>query len=95
METKIKLTRLPDQEFIFNRINILLGANGTGKSKLLRELRDGSAAYYGNRNVIFVEGGRTIKLTNSLQLDRNNFQQFGTLQTANTTFQQKRKKNSF
>jgi energy-coupling factor transporter ATP-binding protein EcfA2 len=91
METKIKLSRLPDQEFIFNRINILLGANGTGKSKLLKELRDRSANFYGARTVIFVEGGRTIKLTNSLQLNRNNFQQYGTLQTANTTFQNKRK----
>ncbi|WP_139856805.1 AAA family ATPase [Aequorivita sinensis] len=91
METKIKLSRLPEEEFIFNRINILLGANGTGKSKLLKELRDQAPNFYGDRTVIFVEGGRTIKLTNSLQLNRNNFQQYGTLQTANQTFQNKRK----
>ncbi|MBD0778252.1 ATP-binding protein [Maribacter sp. ANRC-HE7] len=91
METKIKLSRLPDEEFVFNRINILLGANGTGKSKLLKELRDQAPNYFGNRTVIFVEGGRTIKLTNSLQLTRHNFQQYGTLQKANQTFQSKRK----
>jgi energy-coupling factor transporter ATP-binding protein EcfA2 len=91
METKITLSRLPEEEFVFNRINILLGANGTGKSKLLKELRDRAPQLFGNRTVIFVEGGRTIKLTNSLQLNRNNFQQYGTLQQANQTFQNKRK----
>jgi ABC-type cobalamin/Fe3+-siderophores transport system ATPase subunit len=91
MQTKIKLSRLPEQEFIFNRINILLGANGTGKSKLLKELRDTASNFYGNKTVIFVEGGRTIKLTNSLKLNRDNFQQYGTLEIANQTFQNKRK----
>lgn len=92
MEIKIKLTRLPNQEFGFNRINILLGANGTGKSKILKEIRDKSTSYYGDRKVIFVEGGRAIKLTNSLQLNQNNFQHYGTLQKAYTTFQNKRKR---
>lgn len=92
METRIKLNRLPDQEFEFNRINILLGANGTGKSKLLKELRDNAPRTYAERNVIFVEGGRTIMLTNSLKLDGHNFGQYATLQTANQTFQQKRKR---
>lgn len=90
METNLTFNRLPDNQFIFNQVNLLLGANGTGKSKLLKELRDNAEKFYPGRSVIFVEGGRTIKLVNSLQLNRNNFNNYDTLEKANNTFKSKR-----
>lgn len=91
MENKITISRLPGQEFTFNRINILLGSNGTGKSKLLNELKENAIKLFPNREVIFIEGGRAIKLTNSLKLSRENFEQYGTLSNANQNFSKKRK----
>ena len=91
METNLTFNRLPENQFTFNRVNLLLGANGTGKSKLLKELKDNAQRFYPGRLVIFVEGGRTIKLVDSLQLNRNNFNQYNTLEKANTTFISKRK----
>lgn len=90
MERKIVFTRAPEKEFSFRRINILVGANGTGKSTLLRELRDNSGQFFPSKNVIYVEGGRTIKLTNTLAVNRNNFNQFNTVDTAKHTYNSKK-----
>ena len=90
METNLTFNRLPEHQFTFNRVNLLLGANGTGKSKLLKELKENAPRFYPGRSIIFVEGGRTIKLIDSLQLNRNNFNQYGTLEKANNTFISKR-----
>lgn len=89
--TVVKFNRLPDISFTFERVNILLGANGTGKSKTLKELKESAGGFFPGRSVIYVEGGRTIKLVNTLELNRNNFQNYNTLERAKTTYTQKRK----
>lgn len=90
MEQEIKFNRVPERTFTFRRVNILLGANGTGKSTLLRELRDNAGTHFARKNLIYVEGGRTIALTNTLALNRNNFQQFNTVDTAKNTYNRKK-----
>ena len=89
--TVVKFNRLPNISFTFERVNILLGANGTGKSKTLKELKESAGNFFPDRSVIYVEGGRTIKLVNTLELNRNNFQNYNTLERAKTTYTQKRK----
>jgi len=60
--------RLGNKDIIFSRINIFLGANGTGKSKLLEEIRNSSMNIFSisQKQLIYVEGGRTIKINGSL-----------------------------
>lgn len=55
--------------FNFKRINIFLGANGTGKSKTLQELKNRAHEFYPNHNLIYVEGGRTIHLPDTLDIN--------------------------
>ncbi len=90
MEREIKFKRVKDKTFTFRRVNILLGANGTGKSTLLRELRDNARNNFVDKNLIYVEGGRTIELTNSLALSRDNFLKFNTVDKAQKTYNGKK-----
>lgn len=69
------LSRLPGKPFELNRINIFLGINGSGKSKVLQEIK-GNLETFGRKPVIFVEGGRTITINDSLGLDRNSIDNF-------------------
>lgn len=85
--TKYNSPRLGNKEIIFDRINVFLGANGTGKSKLLEEIRNSATTAFSvtQKNLIYVEGGRTIKITGSLKLTRQNFEQYQTTQTTEDT----------
>lgn len=84
--------RFGNYEFRFGRINVLLGANGTGKSKVLAEIRDWIAKAGGTKPV-FIEGGRTIKLEDVLKLDAKNFQQYDRLESAIAQYERKRAKS--
>lgn len=90
MTTTITFNRHPDKPFTFKSVNILLGANGTGKSKTLQELRDRASQFYPGRTIVYVEGGRTIRLTDSLEVNRNNFETYKTLEKAEIAHKNKR-----
>lgn len=71
-------------EFDFSRITVLLGANGSGKSTLLRAVKDALPSVY-------VEGGRTIQIADTVQLTRQNFNEYQYLDRALTNYRSKRK----
>lgn len=71
----LNLLRLSGKTFELNRINIFLGINGSGKSKVLQEIKANLEAF-GQKSVIFVEGGRTININDSLGLDGSNIDNF-------------------
>jgi len=76
--------------FDFERVNVILGANGAGKSKLLTEIRDNSLQITDGKKVVYIEGGRTIKIRDVLQLDHTNYGQFDRYESAFSTYQSKR-----
>ncbi|WP_339411771.1 AAA family ATPase [Pseudomonas sp. EA_35y_Pfl2_R5] len=77
-------------EFELSAVNVFLGANGAGKSTFLNEVRQYFISQ-GNNNLVYVEGGRTIKINDTLQLNRQNFQQYDRLDQAKTQHENKRK----
>jgi len=77
-------------EFKFSAVNVFLGANGAGKSTFLNEIRD-HFINQGKNNVVYVEGGRTIKINDTLQLSRQNFQQYDRLEQAKVEYENKRR----
>ncbi|BBM00230.1 AAA family ATPase [Microbulbifer sp. GL-2] len=77
-------------EFEFSAVNVFLGANGAGKSTFLNEIRQ-HFINQGQNNLVYVEGGRTIKINDTLQLSRQNFQQYDRLNQAKTQHENKRK----
>lgn len=76
--------------FDFQRINVILGANGAGKSKLLTEIRDNVGKITSGKKAVYIEGGRTIQIRDILQLDHSNFGQFDRFESAMITYQSKR-----
>ena len=77
-------------EFKFSAVNVFLGANGAGKSTFLNEIRD-HFINQGEKKVVYVEGGRTIKINDTLQLSRQNFQQYDRLEQAKAEYENKRR----
>ena len=69
---------IPSISAEFGRITVLLGSNGTGKSRALKQIR-GMTNSFGetNRPAIYIEGGRVITLPNALTYDYNTYNQFG------------------
>lgn len=82
--------RFGNFEFAFDRINVILGANGAGKSKLMMELRDSISRIIAGKKAVFIEGGRTIKLVDVIQFDMKNFQKFDRLESAIQQHERKR-----
>ena len=74
----------------FQRINIVLGGNGTGKSKILNQLKSHVNSFGFARQLICVEGGRTMTIPDSLQLDQRNFNQYRTFQQTENSYKSKR-----
>ena len=62
----------------FFRINIILGGNGTGKSKLLSQLKTQQNSFGVPRQLIYVEGGRAMIIPDNLQLTQTNFNYYKT-----------------
>ena len=77
-------------EFNFSKVNVLLGANGAGKSTFLVEFRQHLLRQKKN-NLVYVEGGRSITIRDTLQLDRNTFQNYDRLEQAMAHHENKRK----
>jgi energy-coupling factor transporter ATP-binding protein EcfA2 len=68
--------RYNNYEFTFKRVNVILGANGVGKSKFLTELKDSVGVLTDGAKAVYIEGGRTIVIKDVLQLDHTNVGQF-------------------
>lgn len=81
-------TRYNNYEFTFESINVFLGANGAGKSKLLIELKDHLNSQ--NMKPIFIEGGRTIKIKDIIKLERSTYEQYELLENAKQQYENKR-----
>jgi len=85
--------RFDNYEFTFERVNVVLGANGAGKSKFLTELRDFVPTTEKGSKVVFIEGGRAIVIADVLQFDARNFNQYDRLETAMAQHENKRAKS--
>jgi energy-coupling factor transporter ATP-binding protein EcfA2 len=77
-------------QFAFERINVILGANGAGKSKFLTELKDSVGVLTNGAKAVYIEGGRTIKIKDVLQLDHTNVGQFERMDSALAHYANKR-----
>ena len=77
-------------EFTFRRVNVILGANGAGKSKFLTELKDAVSSLTNGAKAVYIEGGRTIKIKDVLQLDHSNVAQFNSFESASNHYASKR-----
>ncbi len=85
MPFTITLPNADNASITFERIAVLLGSNGAGKSSALRDvLQTLNNTQYGDR-VVTVEGGRTITINHRLRLNRKNFQQYETVEQAEAT----------
>lgn len=73
-----------DYKFEFPRITVILGSNGTGKSTLLRAIKDAFPSVY-------VEGGRAIQIEDVIHLTRQNFNQYQNLDMTLNAYRGKRK----
>src|ERR1700681_1036865 len=71
------------------RINVILGSNGTGKSKALKQLRD-LRANFGDRSPVYIEGGRVINIPHAITFDHQTFNEFGTFSKAQKAFRSRR-----
>lgn len=83
-------SRYDNYEFDFGRVNVILGANGAGKSTFLQELKGRVASILPGAKTVYIEGGRTIKITDVLQLDHRNVQQYDRLESALQAYEGKR-----
>jgi ABC-type cobalamin/Fe3+-siderophores transport system ATPase subunit len=72
----VTTNRYPTTNFEFKSVNVLLGANGSGKSSTLKEIRDYGKANFKGEAVIYVEGGRAIRLPASFKLSMGNFHDY-------------------
>lgn len=82
--------RYANFQFSFSRINVILGANGAGKSKFLTELKDSASTLTNGAMAVYIEGGRTIKIKDVLQVDHTNFGQFDRMESALAHYASKR-----
>lgn len=75
---KIKTSRTAEREFEFSRVNVFLGSNGTGKTKLLQELKGQAGNFLPGFQAVNIEGGRAVQMYDSLELTAQNFNNFRT-----------------
>lgn len=75
---------------MLGKINVFLGANGTGKSKLLAELKENIGGVLPEHQVLNIEGGRALQMFDSLELDRSNYNNYRTYDQTYKGYQQKR-----
>lgn len=76
-----KSNRFGGYDFLINRINVFLGANGSGKSSLLNEIKS-TIVNQKKHKLIYIEGGRAIQLDNSIEIDAKNFKAYEKLDVA-------------
>lgn len=71
----------------FHRINVILGANGTGKSRFITHLKGTTGATFKNKSVVYVEGGRVVPPPDTLEIDKASLSFAKNFQAAKTTHQ--------
>lgn len=84
---------LPRFHTTLSRVNVILGANGSGKSKLIKQIRDDRGSLAAGRSVVYVEGGRVVEPPKSVGLNRRNINQFQDLGKASTRYSTRREQN--
>lgn len=89
-DTTFTSSRYGGYQFLFKRVNVILGANGSGKSKFLTELKDNAPSLTGGGKAVYIEGGRTIKIKDILQLDHTNVGQYDRYESALSHYESKR-----
>ena len=90
---KFTSSQLGNREITLSQVTVFLGANGAGKSKVLNEVKQNIEAICPGKKAVYVEGGRAISRQNTLQLTRQNFNQYQDYARAKTTYEQKRQSN--
>ena len=75
----------------FGRITVLLGSNGTGKSKALSQIRSMGSSFGSSRPVVYIEGGRVITPPVAVQsTDQESYNLFRNHQIAIQNFEGRR-----
>lgn len=87
---KLHSIKLGNAEVELSGITVFLGANGAGKSSLLNEIKAQVAHLCPGKKAVYVEGGRAITLKDTLQLTRQNFQEYQDYSRAKKTYENKR-----
>lgn len=82
-----------NKEITLKSVNVFLGANGSGKSTVLNEIRDGVSSIMPGKKAVYVEGGRTISLKNSLRLNPQNVRNYEDYDKAKNTYEGKRQQS--
>lgn len=90
MNFEVTTTRTGIRSIKLARINVFLGANGTGKSKLLQEIRSSINNFLPDYDILNIEGGRALQMYDSLVLDRQNFNNYKTYEQTYSGYQKKR-----
>lgn len=62
MEFELKTSRTGERIVKFGRINVFLGANGTGKSQLLAEIKGKIGEALPDYKILNIEGGRALTM---------------------------------
>lgn len=81
--------RYPSTPFQLGRVNAILGANGAGKSQVLREIKQ-FATKDAPGSVVFIEGGRTIQIADAITLDVKTYSRYDKLESAASYYSRKR-----
>jgi len=87
---KFTSARMGNKEITLSNVTVFLGANGAGKSSVLNDAKAQVQNICPGKKVVYVEGGRTINLKNTLQLNRQNVDQYQDFTRAKSTYEQKR-----
>lgn len=87
---KFTSKKLGGRELALAQVTVLLGANGSGKSTVLHEIKSQVESICPGKRVLYVEGGRAITLNNSLKLNAKNVNQYGDYSRAKRTYEDKR-----
>jgi ABC-type cobalamin/Fe3+-siderophores transport system ATPase subunit len=87
---KFTSTQLGNRQIELSRVTVILGANGSGKSSVLAEALQNVGNICPGKKAVYVEGGRAINLQNTLQLTRQNFNQYQDYKRAKSTYEGKR-----
>jgi len=73
---------VPGLDADFGRVTVILGANGTGKSRLVQRLQSLTDSFGDERPLVYVEGGRVVQAPESVRLTRRNIDEFNDLEKA-------------
>lgn len=82
-------TQYAGHRFDFEQVNVILGANGAGKSKLLNEIKNGAHGQ-NSCKVVYIEGGRTIKIADVLKFEVQNFRNYDVFEKIVSNYEDKR-----